>query len=294
MRTERLLVAAAAAVLCGCQATRSERPAMHAFVDASYAEPRTAPTPPVAPPPAALDPVTAELLAASYRCFEEQRRLAVANIANVNTIGYKRRVAEVRMSSLDGGDGQRYQVPVIGRVASIFTTGTLEMTERSLDVAIDGAGFFSIILADGSTGYTRGGNLHIAADGRLVTADELVVTPQITLPLDLLEIAIDPEGRVHGRTAGSPDTQTCFGQLVLHRFLNPGGLSLDGGIYRPDERSGRPTSGSPGSIGMGLLEQGFLERSNVQLSYELMHLQRINRQQEMLTRVLERFGMVAP
>ena len=65
MRTERLLVAAAAAVLCGCQATRSERPAMHAFVDASYAEPRTAPTPPVAPPPAALDPVTAELLAAS-------------------------------------------------------------------------------------------------------------------------------------------------------------------------------------------------------------------------------------
>jgi len=269
---------------------------MSAFVEAAYRHNRGELSRPVtpSPTPTALDPVTAELLTAAYKCFEEQRRIAVANVANVNSVGYKRRVIELGMSDVDAGDGQRYQVPRVLRVGSSFSTGTLEITERSLDLAIDGRGFLSILLPDGATGYTRNGNLHLDADGKLVTGDGMLVTPVITVPSDLLEISIDPFGTVAGRTAGSPESQTIFGQLNLHRFVNADGLLLERSCYRPSEASGNPITGRPGEDGLGQLKQGFLERSNVEVSTELMNLQRINRQQEMLTRVLERFGMVAP
>ena len=146
----------------------------------------------------------------------------------------------------------------------VFTTGTLEITERSLDVAIDGQGFFSVILPDGATGYTRDGNFHLNADGKLVTGAGNVLTP---------EVSIDPEGRVSGRTAGSPDTSTQFGQLNIHRFVNPSGMLASGSnVMRPTEASGQPTTGAPGSNGLGLLKQGFIERSNVQIVNELVNL----------------------
>jgi hypothetical protein len=132
----------------------------------------------------------------------------------------------------------------------VFTTGTLEITERDLDVAIDGEGFFAVTLPDGSTGYTRDGGFHLNADGKLVTGGGNVVLPEITVPSDTLEISIDPEGRVSGRTAGSPDTSTSFGQLTIHRFVNPSGmLAVGANVLRPTPASGAPITGHPRHVG---------------------------------------------
>lgn len=96
------------------------------------------------------------------------------------------------------------------------------------------------------------------------------------------------------RTAGSPDTSTRLGQLRLHRFVNPAGLRNEGSAWRPCEASGQPMSGAPGMLGLGLLKQGFRERSNVQLADDLMQLQALDRQHLALLEVLRRSGMVVP
>ena len=100
----------------------------------------------------------------------------------------------------------------------MFSPGTLEITDRNLDLAIDGEGFFSVLLPDGSTGYTRDGGFQLNADGKMVNGSGHILLPEITLPSDLLEINIDTEGRVTGRTAGNADTSSQFGQLTIHRF----------------------------------------------------------------------------
>ena len=233
------------------------------------------------------------------------------NIANVNTSGFKKSQASfedlfyvtLQSPGLARGAGDA-AVPIGTQIGSgtrlngttkVFTTGTLEITERSLDVAIDGDGFFSVILPDGQIAYTRDGSFHLNADGKLVTGAGNIVTPEITVPADTLEISVDPEGRVSGRTAGAPDTNTQFGQLQLHRFVNPGGMRSAGdNVMRPTDASGHPMTGTPGSQGLGTLKQGFREGSNVNMAKELVDLQLLMKQQEMLTKVLAHFGMIAP
>ena len=226
------------------------------------------------------------------------------NIANVNTAGFKKSQASfedlfyVTLQSPGLARGANdAAVPIGTQIGSgtrlngttkVFTTGTLEITERSLDVAIDGDGFFSVILPDGSIGYTRDGNFHLNADGKLVTGTGNVLTPEITVPSDLLEISIDPEGRVSGRTAGSPDTSTQFGQLNIHRFINPSGmLAVGANVLRPTEASGQPTTSTPGNSGLGLLKQGFVERSNVQIVNELVNLIVAQRAYEVNSRAIQ-------
>lgn len=226
------------------------------------------------------------------------------NIANVNTSGFKKSQASFEdlfyvtlqspgLATGAGGDA----VPIGTQIGSgtrlngttkVFTTGTLEITERSLDVAIDGDGFFSVILPDGGIGYTRDGNFHLNAEGKLVTTAGNVLTPEIVVPSDLLEISIDPEGRVSGRTAGSPDTNTNFGQLNIQRFVNPSGMLAAGAnVMRQTEASGPPTIGTPGSNGLGLLKQGFVERSNVQIVNELVNLIVAQRAYEVNSRAIQ-------
>jgi len=242
----------------------------------------------------ALDPVIAQLLRASFAAYDHQRRVMLENITNVNTAGYKRRVVHMVVQAVTGSDGQPFQVPVVQDTTAIFTTGVLQITERNLDVAIDGDGFFAVTLLDGSTGYTRNGGLQIDRDGKLRTSSGYVLLPEITVPSDLLELSIDPEGRVSGRCAGCPDTATGFGQLTVHRFVNSAGLRLENGIYRCSEASGAPYSGAPGTTGLGLLKQGVLEGSNVQLVKELVDLQILEKQHDTLVRTMQQFGMVAP
>ena len=230
------------------------------------------------------------------------------NIANVNTAGFKKSQASfedllyVKLQSAgDGTDGQRAIGTEIGSgtrlsgTTKVHTSGTLEITDRAFDVAIDGEGFFEVILPDGNSGYTRDGSFQVNAEGKLVTSAGYVLTPEITVPQDVLEIWIDPEGRVSGRTGSAPDAQTQFGQINLTRFLNPSGLTdRGGGIAIAHPAAGHPTVAPPGTQGVGLPKQGFLEMSNVQMATELMNLQLLMKQQETLTKVLAHFGMIAP
>ena len=226
------------------------------------------------------------------------------NIANVNTSGFKKSQASfedlfyvtLQTPGLATG-AQGDAVPIGTQIGSgtrlngttkVFTTGTLEITERSLDVAIDGDGFFSVLLPDGSIGYTRDGNFHVNANGKLVTTAGNVLEPQIVVPPDTLEISIDPEGRVSGRTAGSPDTANQFGVINISRFVNPSGMLAAGAnVMRQSEASGPPVIGTPGLNGLGLLKQGFVERSNVQIVNELVNLIVAQRAYEVNSRAIQ-------
>lgn len=226
------------------------------------------------------------------------------NIANVNTAGFKKSQASfedlfyvtIQAPGLARGAGDS-PVPIGTQIGSgtrlngttkVFTTGTLEITERNLDIAIDGEGFFGVLLPDGSTGYTRDGGFQLNADGKIVSGNGNILIPEITVPSDTLEISIDPEGRVSGRTAGSPDTATSFGQLTIHRFVNPSGmLAVGANVVRPTEASGAPITSTPGSSGLGLLKQGFVERSNVQIVNELVNLIVAQRAYEVNSRAIQ-------
>jgi len=226
------------------------------------------------------------------------------NIANVNTAGFKRtqvsfedllyvtaqspglainQQGTAAPIGLQVGSGSR-----LSGTTKVYSPGTLEITDRNLDVSIDGEGMFAVTLPDGGTGYTRDGQFHLNRDGVLVTGAGYIVQPQVTLPSDLLEINIDPEGRVTGRTAGSPDTTTSFGQININRFLNPSGLlAVGGNVATQTDASGPPTQGAPGQNGLGFLKQGFIERSNVQIVNELVNLIVAQRAYEVNSRAIQ-------
>lgn len=226
------------------------------------------------------------------------------NIANVNTAGFKKSevsfqdllyVTQVAPGLSSAGQGSSAPIGIqvgsgarLSGTTKVYSPGTLAITERPLDVAIDGDGFFEVTLPDGSPGYTRDGQFHINRDGVLVTGSGYVLQPQITLPNDLLDINIDAEGRVAGRTAGSPDTTTVFGQLQINRFVNPSGLLAAGGnVLTQTDASGPPTIGAPGQNGLGFLNQGFVERSNVQIVNELVNLIVAQRAYEVNSRAIQ-------
>ena len=226
------------------------------------------------------------------------------NIANVNTAGFKKSQASfedlfyVTLQSPGLARGANDSaVPIGTQIGSgtrlngttkVFSTGTLEITERNLDLAIDGEGFFAVKLPDGSQGYTRDGSFQVNADGKMVTGTGNVLDPEITLPSDTLEIAIDPEGRVNVRTASNPDVSTQVGLLTINRFVNPSGmLAVGANVMRPTEASGPPINASPGTNGLGLLKQGFIERSNVQIVNELVNLIVAQRAYEVNSRAIQ-------
>jgi flagellar basal-body rod protein FlgG len=244
--------------------------------------------------PPVADPVLAQLARGALRAYDTRRRIALENIANVDTPGFKRRYVAAGTQSIAAADGLVFQVPVVHGIEPLFTTGVLQSTGRNLDVAIDGDGFLAVLLADGRTGYTRSGMLQIDRDGKLVTGAGHPLLPEITLPQDLIEIAVGPDGRVTGRTAGNADSVSQFGQLMLHRFMAPGGLRCEDGVFLPSEGSGAPVTAVPGTSGHGTLKQGFVERSNVQLATELLELQMIERELAALRRVLREFDIVVP
>ena len=211
------------------------------------------------------------------------------NIANVNTAGFKRSQATFEdllyVTTQSPGlqqDATGTPSPIGLQVGSgarlsgttkIYSQGTLEVTNRQLDIAIDGDGLFQVLLPDGSTGFTRDGHFHVNADGRLVTSSGNVLQPEVQLPNDVLEVNIDVEGRVTGRTAGNPDATSSFGQLQLARFVNPSGLlAIGSNNMRQTDASGPATVSTPGNNGIGFLKQGFIERSNVEIVNELVSL----------------------
>ena len=245
------------------------------------------------------------LWAAKTGLDAQQTRMAVTanNLANVSTTGFKKGRAvfedllyqNVRQvgaagtqdtqlpSGLSLGTGAR-----VVATEKLHTQGNMQVTGNSLDLAINGRGFFQVLLPDGTTGYTRDGALHLNAEGKIVTGSGNVLLPEISVPNDAMEIAIDPEGRVNVRTAGSPDTSTLLGQITLHRFVNPSGmLAVGANVLRPSEASGAPITNTPGQTGLGLLKQGFVERSNVQIVNELVNLIVAQRAYEVNSRAIQ-------
>ncbi|MFM7784671.1 MAG: flagellar basal-body rod protein FlgG, partial [Gammaproteobacteria bacterium] len=167
-----------------------------------------------------------------------------------------------------------------------FTEGSLQITDNALDVAVNGRGFFEVLLPDGSTAYTRNGQFHLSRDGELVNADGLVVQPAITIPQGTRSITIGKDGTVSVVLPGDAAAQQ-IGQVTITDFVNPAGLEAIGGnLFLETTASGSPTNGTPGLDGLGTLIQGSLENSNVEVVEELVSMITTQRAYEMNAKVI--------
>ncbi len=207
------------------------------------------------------------------------------NLANVGTNGYKRAgvvfedlmyqnlrqtgAADAGQAALPTG----LQVGLGSRVAAStrnFAQGGLQQSSSDFDLAIKGQGFFQVQLPDGSTGYTRDGALQLDANGQLVTAAGHAVQPGITIPPNAQKVSIGQDGTVSVTVQGQAQPQA-VGQIQLAIFINPAGLDPRGGnLYAESASSGAPQAGAPGSNGLGSLQQGMVEGSNVNVVEELV------------------------
>lgn len=209
------------------------------------------------------------------------------NLANVNTTGFKKSSIEfqdllyetIQTGKRDGREG--YEQPVnlqIGlgnRPISTFRSfaeGNIVETGNPLDIAINGKGFLQVELPDGSYAYTRDGALKINAQGYLVTNSGLRIYPEITIPESANSISISQNGIISVVLDGSAEPEE-LGRLELATFMNPAGLLAKGGnLFMATEASGEPLFSNAGEEGMGLLVQGYLEKSNVDVAQEMINL----------------------
>ena len=218
------------------------------------------------------------------------------NLANVNTTAFKKdrtlfadlfyQDQRSAGSPLDQQNntptGTQYGtgVKIVGTQKE-FSVGNIQNTGQKLDVAITGDGFFQVQLANGDIAYTRAGNFQRNQDGTLTTAQGLPLQPQIDIPANTTDIEIGKDGTVKATVAGETDPED-LGQLTLVSFMNPAGLSAMGdNLYQETAASGEPTEGTPGENGLGQLEQGALEGSNVQVVEEMVDMITVQRAYEM-------------
>ena len=194
------------------------------------------------------------------------------NMANVNTTAFKR--TNLNFADLVYQGDLNQQVGTGVRVASItpggFKTGTLNKTGRENDVAINGSGFLVVQTSDGTFHYSRDGALSRDSNGTLVTNAGNIVQPPIQIPSDTISTSIAPDGTVSVLTSSSPGVTKVLGQIQLANFPNPEGLMIEpGNLYAESVSSGPPSIGTPGTSGLGTLQQYTLEMSNVDVSTEL-------------------------
>lgn len=223
------------------------------------------------------------------------------NLANVNTVGFKRdrAVFEDLFYQIDQQPGaQRADntlapsgvqlgngTHLVG-TQKVFTNGSIQTTSQPLDVAISGNGFLQVRRPNGEPAYTRAGQLQVDANGALVNAQGLPLVPQITVPNNATSITIGENGMV---TATMPGTTTPaeLGQLTLSSFVNPTGLlALGENLFQETAASGAANEGRPGDAAFGKLRQGALEGSNVQVVEEMVDMIAAQRTYEMNTKVL--------
>ncbi len=208
------------------------------------------------------------------------------NLANVNTTGFKKaRVdfEDLLYQTVRGAGpneaGTTLPAPLqVGHgtklvaTPKIFSQGDSETTDNPLDLLIQGDGFFQVQLPDGTTAYTRDGGFRVDGEGRMVTSNGYALSPEIVLPQDTESVLVGADGKVFARQAGQ-DSSTELGQLLLARFINPSGLEATGGnLLRLSTASGDPVVGAPGEEGLGTLQQGALERSNVNVVEEMINM----------------------
>jgi flagellar basal-body rod protein FlgG len=210
------------------------------------------------------------------------------NLANANTAGYKMRRAQFQdlmyqnLTQPGASAGQQTVVPTglqIGlgtRTSSneiIFSQGNLAATGNSLDVAIQGKGFFQVRRPSGDLAYTRAGTFQVDRNGTMVTSDGDALEPQITIPAEAQSVTIATDGTVSYQLPGQTAAQLA-GQIQLANFVNPAGLnSIGRSLYVPTDASGEATVGNPGGQeGLGTLLQGYTEQSNVSVVEEFINL----------------------
>ncbi len=175
-----------------------------------------------------------------------------------------------------------------GNTEIVQTQGDLTNTGNPLDVAIEGSGFFQILLPNGQIGYTRAGSFQPDAQGSLVTANGDQLQPSISIPAAATNITIGSDGTVSVTLPGTTQAQQ-VGIIQLASFANPGGLtSIGNNIIMPTTASGNPVVGSPGgSQGLGTIQQGMLEQSNVNVVDEFVNMILAQRSYESNSRVIK-------
>jgi flagellar basal-body rod protein FlgG len=219
--------------------------------------------------------------------METQINTTSNNIANVNTIGFKKSRAEFAdlmynvMEYAGTSTSNTTQSPTgieVGlgvrptAITKVFTEGSLKQTNNQLDMAITGQGFFRMELPDGTPVYSRNGAFKIDSTGTLVNSSGYTLLPQVVIPQNATNISIGVDGIVTVIQAGQA-LATQIGQINTTNFINPAGLhSLGDNLYIETDSSGQPVEGTPGLNGLGILRQGFVELSNVQLVVELTDL----------------------
>ncbi len=223
------------------------------------------------------------------------------NLSNVSTVGFKKdravfedllyqiqrqpgtnTSADTRLpSGLQLGTGVR-----TAGTQKIFTTGSLELTDQPLDLAINGRGFFQIQMPDGTVSYTRNGTFHINDEGTIVNVNGYPLEPQIDIPDLTSNLTISKDGIVQATMFGDPVPQE-LGQIETVDFINPAGLQAVGGnLYFETVASGAPIVGVPSEEGFGTMEQGALENSNVEVVEELVKMITVQRAYEMNSKVV--------
>ena len=224
-----------------------------------------------------------------------------SNLANVSTTGFKRSrpvfedLLYQTLRQPGAQSSQQTQIPSglqLGTgvrpvsTARIFTQGNIQKTDNSLDVAVQGNGFFQVLLPDGTTGYTRDGSFQKDNQGQIVTADGYPVQPNITIPANALTVSIGTDGTVSITQSGTAAT-TQIGSIQLATFINPGGLqSIGQNLFLETAASGTPTPNTPGTNGAGIVNQGYVETSNVNVAEELVTMIQTQRAYELNSKVV--------
>ncbi len=235
----------------------------------------------------------------------QQRNVEVVanNLANMNTTAYMRRRTEfhdlvyqdlrrVGTTSSDAGtivpSGVQLGLGVkLAAVYRIHEQGNLEATDNTLDLAIQGKGFFQITLPTGDTAYTRDGTFQLDANGDIVTHDGFKLDPSITVPTDAIDVTVNQSGEVLVKIEGQVALSN-VGQIQTVIFPNEAGLQAEGGnLFTETPASGTATTGNPGETGFGSILQGFLETSNVNAVEEISSLISAQRAYEMNSKVIQ-------
>jgi flagellar basal-body rod protein FlgG len=224
------------------------------------------------------------------------------NLANVSTNGFKRSRAVFEdllyqtLRQPGASSSQQTQIPSglqigtgVRPVATerIFTQGNLQQTGNNLDVAIQGGGFFQIQMPDGSAAYTRDGSFHLDSQGQLTTSSGYRVQPSVTIPAAAQSVTIGRDGTVSVKLQGQAAT-TQIGTIQLANFINPAGLQSFGeNLYLETAASGTPSANTPGTNGLGLLNQGYVETSNVNVVEELVNMIQTQRAYEINSKAIQ-------
>jgi flagellar basal-body rod protein FlgG len=243
------------------------------------------------------------LWAAKTGLDAQQTRMTVVshNLANVSTNGFKkdravfedllyqnvRQVGAATSQDTTAPTGMNLGTGVrIVATEKNYTQGGLNNTGNSLDVAVNGRGFFQVLMPDGSFAYTRDGSFKMSAEGELVTASGYKVQPGITIPSGAQSISIGADGVVSAQLAGQ-SSPTQIGTLQLTDFVNPAGLQPRGeNLLSESAASGPAQSSTPGLNGLGTLQEGFLEGSNVNVVEELVTMIETQRAYEMNSKAI--------